>query len=297
MQESFSPAELAQICQKYRTHVDAMQLLDAAGFPSDHAPSSAAFTTASSFWKDVNRQLSAGRMVDGRNKIWAQVLSDFPAIQFNATPHQHEAAASSQDIPVSSGGQATTQTRRPDPPGSASSQEPPGGSKIAIIVASIGAGAVIVAALIAAAPILIGEDEPEDKESPSPSAPVSASVLVTPDGPPLPPSSSPTTRPQISINPASGPGGITDIKVRATGFVPNEDVKIEFDKGTGLTKFEGPYNSEHVYRADKNGVVAEEIPVPGDSVGVCCSGGKLIVRVTSVERHSKASDQTPYTLT
>jgi hypothetical protein len=267
--ESFDDEELEGLCRRYATEAEARRLLYRAGFPERFIP---AFSTPGAFWFDVNREISLGRMENGCTKIREVVRKDFPGASVSPTsPTAQQVTSPPAPSPSPAQAQST----------SSSEGEPPG-SRTQIRVAIIGGAAAVVAATIAIIPNLSGDDGSK-KNSPSPTT--SNSVVIDPDG---------GIRPHISINPTSGPVKATEIKVRATGFQSNESVKIEFFKGPGLTKFDGPYGSEKTWQADKNGVVSEELPVPDD---VCCAGGELYVRVTSVKRHSEASDQATFTLT
>jgi len=261
--ESFDDEELEGLCRRYNTEAEARRLLYRAGFPEGFIP---AFSTPGAFWFDINRELTLGRMENGCPRIREVVRRDFPG-------------AAAPQAPTPS--QQTAPPPTPSPSTARTPSEPPG-SRTQIRVAVIGGAAAIVAATVAAIiPNLSGGDD-HKKNDPSSSA--SNSVLAESSG---------GMQPKVSINPISGSAKTTEIKVRATGFQPHESVKIEFVEGSGLTKFDGPYGSENTWYADKNGVVSEDLPIPRD---VCCAGGKLIVRVTSVDRHSRASDKTTFTL-
>ncbi|WP_416982951.1 effector-associated domain EAD1-containing protein [Streptomyces sp. T028] len=98
----------------------------------------------------------------------------------------------------------------------------------------------------------------------------------------------------VKIKPDSGPVGDTTIDVAATGFTPNERVKVELRDGGYLKKFDGPYGSEKVWKADSKGDVSAFIQVPGE---VCCANGKLSVVVTSIKDHSAVSATAFFTIT
>ncbi|MEU9242849.1 hypothetical protein [Streptomyces sp. NPDC048385] len=292
MPESFTSAELAQIRERYRTQDEALQLLDEAQvtLPNTH------FKSAKFFWAEVNRQLLLGMAPGGKDRILNAAQQEYPGAQLGSTTSQ-QIMSGQQTNPGPPTTQAPTQPAQP--PSSVPPPETP--SSIQLKTAIIGGLVTVAVAAIAIIPNLTSSGDAKQKDSATPTTSITGSAsnsqtpLIDPNGgitgtPAL-------IRPQISINPTSGKAGSTDVTVHATGFLPHEDVKIEFDRGTGLTKFEGPYNSENVYRANGNGVVTEEIPVPGEYVGVCCSGGKLSVRITSVSRHSSASDHTLFTLT
>lgn len=291
MPESFTSEELAGLRRRYRTQVDAVHLLDRAGFPEDHIPT---FTTASVFWHDINTQLSNGRMPGGRDTILAQALRDYPGFEASIMPPVQGLPSTMQNSSLSTLPGASPQVSPPQ-------AEPPG-SKTQLWVAVIGGLVTIIVAAITIIPSLMGNSDAKSEDSPKPSTSSSNDAKTEAS-----PSSSTTPRKvpslnvdphwrlqEVSITPTSGPAQTTNIKVHATGFLPNEEVKIEFDRGSGLTNFDGPYGSEKNWYADKNGVVSEELPIPDE---VCCAGGKLFVRITSISRHSEASDQTTFTLT
>jgi hypothetical protein len=129
--DEFTDAEQAMLIEHYNERDEVRQLLMRAGFPVGQIP---AFSNARSFWFDVNRKLTLGAFVGGRDRILASVYQEYPGLQ----------PGSPVLNPPPSGGPPPTPA--PPPPPSPSERS---GARAIIIGAAITAVGGIIATILA----------------------------------------------------------------------------------------------------------------------------------------------------
>lgn len=91
--------------------------------------------------------------------------------------------------------------------------------------------------------------------------------------------------PTISVEPTQGKPGST-FHASVKGFHAGEVVRLELFRGANLLRFDGPYLLRDI-AVPADGDASIDATMPEE---ICCAGGTVLVRATSIGRHIAAPD-------